>query len=276
MREAIMPAEKPDPFGLRKVNFESRVPEKSEMFSREEALTYIQGCDYPESADDLLLAIEVQNRFRDSNIKTMHILDSMCGPGRLGRELLKLGAKSVTFHDGDVTMMNHAAEQALATKRPQQEVNSIISPVDAIAAPDNAFDLVVCHNSTHQLSELGRLHTVLKEFVRVTKPGGFVLIADYQRASSPQFLDALEQRLAWTKPSIIPLLVPTFTAAFSKEEFDNAFHAIPGIKTHIVIDAALPDLTEEMKKRVNVDPVKGHVLDFSPISLRAIAQKENI
>lgn len=274
MKENIVKPAEQDPFGLRKRDFSIRVPEKSEMFSPEEALTYIEGCDFPETADDLMLALEIKQLL--GNLGDRHILDAMCGPGRLGRELLAVGAKSIVFHDGDEIMISHAAQKAGEVAHPQQEIHSVQSLVDQIPLPDDLFDLIVCHNSTHQLSSIQKLGIVMKEFLRVTKPGGFILIADFQRGTSPEFMDALEERLRFTKPEIVPLLVPTFLAAFSKEEFDHTLESIPGIKAWSVTDAKLPNLTEEMQTRVNLDPVKGHVLDFSPISLRVIVQKEKI
>lgn len=262
-----------DPFGLKKLDFRIRVPEPFEMFPLEEALTYIHGCDYPESVDDLLLVWETRQRFGD--ISNWTILDAMCGPGRLGREFLAMGVKKVIFHDGDEMMINHAHNKASLIKRSGQLVESVQSLVDQIPLPDNIFDLVICHNSIHQLSSLEKLDVVLREFMRLIKPGGNVVIADYQRSTDDhKFLMALEERLNWTKPEIVPLLIPTFQAAFSKEEFAEIVGAMPGIKRWSVEDARLPTLTPNMQWRVNQDPVKGHKLDFSPISLRVLIQKE--
>ena len=101
------------------------------------------------------------------------------------------------------------------------------------------------------------------------------MIADYQRSTAPEFLEALEERLQWTKPEIIPLLIPTFMAAFSKEEWQQVLESIEGISSFLVTDATFPeDLTPELWEKVEKDPVKGHVIDFSSISLRVLAQKE--
>lgn len=265
-----------DPFGLRGFDFNVRVPEKLEMFTEEEARTYIDGCDYPESADDLLLALEMQRLFGSERIRGISIVDAMCGPGRLGRELLSLGARRVIFHDGSDTMTAHARNQALVVLQPGQSMNITTSLVDNILLPDNMFDLVVCHNSTHQLSSIDKLRIALEEFLRITSPGGHIVIADYQRATTPEFLMALEERLQWTKPEIVPFLIPTFTAAFSKNEFTTVLQLIPGIQKWSVTDAQSPVLTSKMQKRVDADPVKGHLMDFSSISLRVIVQKEKI
>lgn len=257
-----------DPFNLRKRDFNVRVPEPSEMFSKEEAHAYIDGCDYPESVDDLLLVWEVQRLFGPERIQNMSILDALCGPGRLGREFSGIGAKFVVGHDGDAIMLEHARSNALSDR-----TDFIQSPADAIGIDDNRFDLVICHNSIHQLESMEKLDKVMKEFLRLAKSGGHIIIADYQRASSPEFLDALDERLRWTKPEIVPLLIPTFFAAFSKKEFEEVFSQMSGIKKWAVVDAPSPVLTSEMQERVNLDPVK-HILDFSPMSLRVIVKKE--
>lgn len=271
----IRPSIVPDEFGLRSLDFRKRVPERSEMFDPDEARTYIEGCDYPESVDDLLLAWEIQQRFSHIGLRNMKIMDAMCGPGRLGRELLGLGAKHVVFHDGDRTMIEHARSKAQEIILSNQTMSMVQSPVDQIPLEGNQFDLVVCHNSTHQLSDLKKLRKTMAEFIRITKPGGHILIADYQRSADPKFIEALNKRLKETKPEIVPLLLPTFTAAFSKEEFEGVCRQIEGISSFLVEDAQFPkDLTSDMWERVEGDLVKGHALDFSPISLRVIAQKE--
>jgi len=273
-----------DPFGLRKLNFRARIPEETEMFSEVEARTYIEGCDYPDSVDDLLLALEIVAQFGD--IGTMSIfdaytLDAMCGPGRLGRELLGLGAQRVAFHDGDEIMIQHAKQRALKQLQPGQNAHFIKSPVDKIPIPDSIFDLIVCHNSPHQLRDTERLRAMMGEFLRLTKPGGFVFIADYQRpdpSNQPQLIKviaALEERLHWTKQAIRPMLISTIIAAFSKEEFAEVIRSISGVGSFSITDAELPFLTPAMQERVDKDPVK-HFLDFSPISLRVVVQKEEI
>lgn len=262
-----------DPFGLRGFDFSGRIPERSEMFDEEEARTYINGCDYPETVDDLLLALEMKKFFGPVEFRRMRILDAMCGPGRLGRELLILGAQHVIFHDGDETMIAHATKQALTILKPGQSIASVQSDVSNIPLPDNHLDLVVSHNPTHQLSDLDRLSTVMREFLRITKSGRYVMIADYQRATTPDFFRALGERLEETRPEIVPLLIPSFTAAFSKEEFSDVLGSTLGIKRWSVTDAQPPVLSRKLRARVDADFVKGHLMDFSPISQRVIVQK---
>lgn len=264
----------PDPFGLRSHNWHVRIPEKSEIFEEGEAQTYIDGCDYPETADDLLLVLETQRMFGQDNIGRMRILDAMCGPGRLGREFLGLGVQNVWFHDGDETMTSHAKEEALKVLRDGQSIYVITSPVESIPIPDNTFDLVICHNAIHQMANMDRLGMAMGEFLRITAPLGHIIIADYQRATNSSFITLLEERLQSTKLEIVPLLLPSFTAAFSKGEFASVVGSLQGIRKFLVTDAEPPVLDQKMWQRVDADFVKGHLMDFSPISLRVIIQKD--
>lgn len=265
-----------DPFGLIGFDFSTRVPEKSEMFNPGEARAYVEGCDYPQSADDLLLALEVQNLFSPATLRSMRILDAMCGPGRLGREFLGLDVQSIWFHDGDGIMTTHANEQALKVLNDGQSINVITSPVEKIPIADNTFDLVICHNATHQLATLERLSIVMEEFLRITAPLGHIVIADYQRSTTPNFFIALEERLHCTMPEIVPLLISSFTAAFSKGEFTSVIGSLQGIRRCLVTDAEPPSLAQKMWQRVDEDFVKGHIMDYSPISLRVIVQKDSL
>lgn len=263
-----------DPFGLNGFDFSVRTPEESEIFNEEDALAYIEGCDYPESADDLLLALEIQRLFGPVEIRRMRILDTMCGPGRLGREFLQLGAQHVVFHDGDETMITHAKTQAFQVMQSGQSIGFVISDVGHIPLPDNMFDLVICHNATHQLSDSDRLGAIMREFVRITASSGSVVIADFQRPETSELLQAASARLQVTKPEIVPLLIPTYTAAFSKDEFREAIQSISGVRNWSVTDAEPPLLTWQIWQKVEKDPIKGHLMDYSPISLRAIVQKK--
>lgn len=261
-------------YGLRGMGFSTRVPEKSEQFNKREGRIYRIGCDYPESVDDPLLALEVQEFFGPERIHGMTILDAMCGPGQLGREFLELGAQHVIFHDGDNTMITHAKNKAFKILKSGQSLGFVRSDVRNIPLPDDMIDLIVCHNSTHQLSSNDSLPEVMKELLRITRPGGYVFIADYQRATTEEYFTKLDARLDCTKEKIVPLLIPSFRAAFSKEEFSSVLLSIPGIKSWSVTDAQPPVLNREWQERVNKDWVLGHLMDYSLISLRVIVQKE--
>ncbi|HCM51970.1 TPA: hypothetical protein DIS56_02450 [Candidatus Saccharibacteria bacterium] len=269
-------------FGFRPEDFIIRAPEQSELFDEEDTRKYIEGCDYLKSADDLLLALELQNAFGIENIRNMRILDAMCGPGRLGRELLGLGVSHVTFHDGHRTMINHAeakATETLASNADNQSVRFVTSDAESTGLLSNEFDLVVCHNSIHQLRDDERLRGVIEEFARVTAPGGHIVIADYQRDPTSEFVDAITERLENTDEQVVDLLRDTFKAAFSKDEFASVLRKIPGISHWLVADARQPDLLDfdlETQIRIAGDHIKGHLMDYSSISQRVIVRKAQI
>lgn len=262
-----------DPFGIGGIDFSVRIPERSELFDEEEARIYIEGCDYPESVDDFLLALEVRNMFGPEPIRNMRVLDAMCGPGRLGREFLAMGANSVTFHDGHATMIEHARTEAENARGSEQTAGFVVSDVESVPLPDNSFDLVVCHNATHQLSDVWKLGRTMSEFLRLTAPGGHVIVADYQRPTTPELVTAANDRLLFTAEGIVPLLIHSFRAAFSKEEFAAILGLIPEIAAASVSNAQSPVLSEEMSQIVEADPIKGHLMDFSPISQRLTIRK---
>lgn len=259
-----------DPFGIKQIDFRIRLPELSEIFTEEEANLYIKGCDYKESVDDFLAAkkmLEVA-QINNDQLMEMHILDVMCGPGALGRNFLKFGAKYVTFHDGHDVMLKHALFEAQKEKIADQEINSVLSDATQMDINDNTFELVVCHNSPHQLGN-ERLVPFLSELARVTKSGGQITIIDYQRSTDLRFIESLEWRLKNTKPEIVPLLLPTFSAAFSKDEFAQAIDIVSqscGLSEWSIQDSSLPRLSPEDLQIVAKDPVLGHAIDFSPIS----------
>jgi ubiquinone/menaquinone biosynthesis C-methylase UbiE len=133
---------------------------------------------------------------------------------------------------------------------------------------------VLCHNSLPQLENIGRLRQAIAEMLRVTKPGGYVVIADYQRSNSLAFKNALSQRLAETRPEIVQLLLDTFLAAWSKEEFESVISSLEAADEFQIEEARLPSITPAMFMRMIEDPVLGHVMDRSPISQLIIIRKQ--
>lgn len=87
-------------------------------------------------------------------------------------------AVEITAIDQDRDMMVLAEERALASGR---ELHTEVG--DALALPfvDDAFDTVVC---TFALCEVRDVDVALKEFVRVLRPTGRLLLADHIVATS--------------------------------------------------------------------------------------------
>ena len=106
------------------------------------------------------------------------VLDVGTGPGRIAIRIAKLNSRlAIDAIDLSASMLalaeRNAREQGVGDR-------ILFSRGDAKRIPfaDGTFDLVVCHNMLHQLSD--PLRTV-KEIVRVTKPQGAILIRDVRR-----------------------------------------------------------------------------------------------
>jgi len=57
----------------------------------------------------------------------------------------------------------------------EADFTGIMADVQSLPFPENLFDFIVCSGLLHHLVGQGDLRTYLKEFVRVTKPRGYVL-----------------------------------------------------------------------------------------------------
>ena len=106
------------------------------------------------------------------------VLDVGTGPGRIAIRIAKLNPRlSIDAIDLSKNMLA-LAEQNAREQRVGDRIHFSRGDAKRIPFADETFDLVVCHNMLHQLSD--PLSTV-KEIVRVTKPQGAILIRDVRR-----------------------------------------------------------------------------------------------
>jgi ubiquinone/menaquinone biosynthesis C-methylase UbiE len=122
---------------------------------------------------------------------TPHILDAGCGQG-LAFELLDqhFQPKAIIGVDIDKEQSSLAPE---AAKRCQCKVTFENGTVCNLNIPDNAIDLIFCHQLLHHLSDQSR---ALEEFYRVLVPGGLILIGESCRS----FLNSFSVRLLFRHP----------------------------------------------------------------------------
>lgn len=93
-------------------------------------------------------------------------LDSACGTGRYSLILKKLGYK--------VTGIDFSPEMLAVAKKQIKDVKFIESDLNKIPFKGESFDLVLCGLGLNQIKDIGR---PIKEFARVVKPGGRIIIS---------------------------------------------------------------------------------------------------
>jgi SAM-dependent methyltransferase len=102
------------------------------------------------------------------------VLDAGSGPGRFTLELARLGATIVA---GDISpqMLAQHAERT-AEVEDAIEAREVLDIVDLSRFADASFDAVICYGGPLSYV-LDRASTALGELLRVTRPGGHVLVS---------------------------------------------------------------------------------------------------
>jgi ubiquinone/menaquinone biosynthesis C-methylase UbiE len=127
----------------------------------------------------------------------MHVLDAGAGPGRFTIELARLGTR-VTVGDISDGMLEQnrvrlqeAGFEAAVIARERLDITDLSS------FPDDAFDATVCYGGPLSYV-MDKADVALAELLRVTKPGGYLLLSVMStvgatRASLPFVLEVAEQ-----------------------------------------------------------------------------------
>lgn len=139
-----------------------------------------------------------------------HVLDAACGNGSFLPLMTELIGP-----EGAISALDLAPENVqVVTERAQQ--SAWLAPVTArvgnildLPYADHSFDAVWCANTTQYLTD-EELHTMLKEFRRVVRPGGLIAIKEYDMTAL-QF-----QPLA---PTLIFHLQETLAAAGDRQSY---------------------------------------------------------
>ena len=136
------------------------------------------------------------DRWREKILKNapaggqLKILDAGCGPGFFSI-LLSAEGHEVVGVDGAEAMLSEAIEKAECFGVKPVFLNMDCHNLDF---PDNTFDLVVSRNVTHTLRDHP---TVYREWLRVLKPDGVLLIFDANwhlpQASESMFLESQDR-----------------------------------------------------------------------------------
>lgn len=121
------------------------------------------------------VGLEVHRRLLDEFIRQGdRVLDAGSGPGRFTLELARLGATVVAGDISPAMLAQHA--ERTAEVEDAIEAREILDIVDLSRFADESFDAVVCYGGplSYVLDQAG---TALGELLRVTRPGGHVLVS---------------------------------------------------------------------------------------------------
>ena len=134
---------------------------------------------------------DLHQLFNNRRVGVNQVLDAGCGQG-LAFGLLEQHflPKTIIGVDIDAELIRLAPE---AAKRCHCEVQFHHGSVYNLNIPDNAIDLIFCHQLLHHLPDQTR---ALKELYRVLVPGGVVLIGESCRS----FITSLVIRLLFRHP----------------------------------------------------------------------------
>lgn len=145
------------------------------------------------------------------------ILDVGCGRGNAFRLLEE------HFHPDRIAGIEiDSALLADSVKRGKQcrcKVDVVAGNAEGMPFPDQAFDMVFCHQSFHHLL---RHEPAMREFYRVLKPGGVLLFAE----SCKRFIHSPPIRLLFRHPMAVQKTAEEYLALIRRNGFTVAEQAV--------------------------------------------------
>jgi ubiquinone/menaquinone biosynthesis C-methylase UbiE len=127
-------------------------------------------------------------------------LDVGCSGGYLARKLADAAGAggSVTGIDPSETAIGYAARHAGPT------MTFTVGTAQHLPLPDGSFDVVTCTLAMHHVPARGR-YAAVAEMYRVTRPGGRLLIADFDPGRRPLALHPGAGRMRRAAATVGPL-----------------------------------------------------------------------
>ncbi len=148
---------------------------------------------------------------RDAQIKpTDHVLDVACGTGDLSLAFAKGGAQRVVGLDYTAEMLEIARE-----RKAHDAIEYVQGDAQALPFEDASFDVL---SIAFGLRNVGDPNTALREFRRVLKPGGRLLILEF---SEPSFAP-----IRWGNAFYTRVVMPR-TAALLARDRSGAYAYLP-------------------------------------------------
>ena len=127
---------------------------------------------YDQQPDNLMLALDNEVFSALLNklpLVKLDIIDVGCGTGRHWYQIMSQKPGRIVGYDVSMEMLN-----MLKQKFPGQQVHRQIGHL--LKEADNSFDLLVC---TLTLAHISNAAAAIREWYRVIKPGGSMIITDY-------------------------------------------------------------------------------------------------
>lgn len=193
---------------------------------------------YDEKDSNPLLMIEEKffsPYLQSLEVRGKHVIDFGCGTGRYVRNLIDLGAASITGIDQSQSMLAIAKEKVGATLK----TRFIYSSIEALPLEDASYDVGICNLT---LSYSTNLKRAVGEMCRVLRPHATLLVSD---------LHPIQKSLRWKR---------TFTSSQSDQSSITY-----NIQHH---DYSLEDYIESFEKNYFViDKMSEPQIDTSILSV---------
>ena len=126
-----------------------------------------------------------------------HVLDVASGPGNVARELLRQGAEAVTALDLSFAML------AVGAGRGEPAIAWVNGDAQRLPFSDATFDAVTI---SFGLRNLPDPEAALREFARVTRRGGRVVVCEFANPIWPPFRTVYRRYLVGLLPQIARLV----------------------------------------------------------------------
>ncbi len=132
----------------------------------------------------------------------LSVLDIGCGTGRLYQLL-------ADFQEVEYLGLDQSEEQLNMAKKDFPKNNYLVAEMTSLPLPDKNFDLVFCIATLHHLNKEEDRDKALKEIKRVLKPGGYLLMTNWNlNSESAQKVIAKGK---WQKIESAGFIVPWFS-----------------------------------------------------------------
>ncbi|XP_064098586.1 thiol S-methyltransferase TMT1B-like [Macrobrachium nipponense] len=166
------------------------------------APTYVETLSAGGYTGYLLGADEVTSRVPEDQRHSLRVLDVAAGTGSVGLELSNRGFKLIDALEPNEEMMKHLETTGVYKKKYLEFLGD-----GAKSVPSDAYDVLIC---TGAMVEGHIPAKGIEDMIRVTKPGGLIIIAMNKRflheveeyKGLEHYMESLEKKSYWTKVEV--------------------------------------------------------------------------